>query len=309
MPVNSCPKCGAMIVPQLARCRQCKTYLHGTGVEAFLFEQLLPAQVQRSPGTATIGLLIFLYYGLMVALAGPDSIIGFSRFTLEQLGAVHGPSIMLGQWWRFVTSVFGHHDLLHLALNLWSLIAVGDLVERIFDKKKMMLIYLVSGVGSMIISYFWYVYATGRPAIVSAGASGAVCGLIGAAWFGARKMGSKGKEIERAMKRWSVLMVQNLGPYPRALDKDAVPRSILGHVYYEGHESKGSSQDDALRDCNALLLGKGDDEKAREACELNVRVNDTHAGSYRMLAQLLDREGDHDRAEKMRSIADRLRGG
>src|SRR5215813_2341378 len=207
MPVNSCPKCGAMIVPQLARCRQCKAYLHGTGVEAFLFEQLMPAQVQRSPGTATICLLICLYYGLMLALGGGDSIIGFSGFTLQQLGAVHGPSIMLGQGWRFVTSIFGHHDLLHLALNLWSLVAVGDLVERIFDKKKMMLIYLVAGVASMAISYVWYVYAIGRPSFVSAGASGAVCGLIGAAWVGAKKMGPQGAEIARSMAKWSALMV------------------------------------------------------------------------------------------------------
>src|SRR5882672_4172483 len=103
MSANECPKCGAMIVPQLVRCRQCKAYLHGTNVEAFLFEQLLPAQVQRSPGTATLCLLICLFYALMLSLAGSDSIIGFSRFTLEELGAVHGPSILLGQWWRFVT--------------------------------------------------------------------------------------------------------------------------------------------------------------------------------------------------------------
>src|SRR5262249_11870265 len=138
MPVNACPKCGAMIVPQLVRCRQCKAYLHGTSVEGFLFEYLLPAQVQRSPGTATLCLLICLYYALMVALAGADSLFGYSGYTLIELGAVHGPSILRGQYWRFVTSIFGHHDLLHLILNLSSLVAVGDLVERIFDRKKMM---------------------------------------------------------------------------------------------------------------------------------------------------------------------------
>lgn len=207
MPVNSCPKCGAMIVPQLARCRQCRTYLHGTPIEGFFFEQVVPSQVSRSPGTATLCLLICLYYALMLVLAGRDSMIGFSNFTLQQLGATHVPSIMLGQYWRFVTSIFGHHDLLHLVFNLASLVIVGDLVERIFDKKKMMLIYLVSGVASMMLSHVWYAVLKSDLLTVSAGASGAVCGLIGAALFGARKLGPQGAEVERRMKRWAIFMV------------------------------------------------------------------------------------------------------
>jgi membrane associated rhomboid family serine protease len=207
MPVNACPKCGAMIVPQLARCRQCKTYLHGTNVEGFLFEHLVPAQLQRSPGTATLSFLICLFYALMLALAGEGSLFGFSGYTLIELGAVHGPSVLRGQAWRFVTSIFGHHDLLHLVLNLSSLVAVGAVVERIFDPKKMMLIYLASGVASMAISFVWYVYVIDQPMIVSAGASGAVCGMIGAAWFGARKLGPEGADVVRRMKWWSVLML------------------------------------------------------------------------------------------------------
>lgn len=207
MPVNSCPKCGAMIVPQLSRCRQCKTYLHGTSFEGFVLEKLLPEQMQRSPGTVTLCFAICLYYVLMIAGGGEAAIFGFSHFTLEQLGATHGPSILLGQYWRFVTSIFGHHDLLHLALNLSSLVAVGDIVERVFDRKKMWLIYLGSGVTSMMISHIWYVHITDQVWIVSAGASGAVCGLIGAAWFGAKKLGPQGADLQSRMKRWAIIMV------------------------------------------------------------------------------------------------------
>lgn len=208
--VKTCPSCGAMITPQLARCRQCKAYLHGTKLEGLLLESFLPEKLQTSPATATIVFAIFLYYALMIVVTveqDPRALFGFSGFSLQQLGATHGPSILRGQVWRFVTSIFLHHDLLHLALNLWSLLSVGVLVERIFDRKKMLLIYLVSGVVSMMISHVWYVEVRGQLTMVSGGASGAVCGMIGAALFGARKLGSQGRDVVDAMKRWAILMV------------------------------------------------------------------------------------------------------
>lgn len=196
-----------MVVPQLSRCRQCKAYLQGTRVEGFIFEQLVPEQVHRAPGTATLCLLVTLYYALMVALAGPDSFLGFSPYTLQALGAVHAPAVMLGQYWRFATSIFSHHDLLHLAMNLSALVFVGELVERMFDRKKMLLIYLVSGVASMAISYGWSVLLWGDVLLTTMGASGAICGLIGAALVGAKRRGPEGAEIARAMWRWAILLV------------------------------------------------------------------------------------------------------
>jgi rhomboid protease GluP len=196
-----------MIVPQLSRCRQCKAYLHGTRLEGFLVENLIPAQVQRAPATATLVLFICLFYALMLALAGESALGGFSAYSLVTLGATHGPSIVLGEYWRFVTSIFGHHDPLHLILNLASLVFVGELVERTLDRKKMLLIYLAAGIASMMISHVWYTYGREQILYVSAGASGAVCGMIGAAWLSARKLGPQGAEIVSGMKRWTVLML------------------------------------------------------------------------------------------------------
>jgi membrane associated rhomboid family serine protease len=155
-------------------------------------------------------LLIALYYLLMMVLSfggSPSSLLGFSGFSLVQLGATHGASILLGQYWRFVTSIFGHHDLLHIAFNLWALTAAGPVVEEIFDRKKMLLIYLLSGIASMVVSFVWYVYAKGHIDYVSAGASGAVSGMIGAALFGARRMGPQGAHIAAGMTRWAIYMV------------------------------------------------------------------------------------------------------
>lgn len=196
-----------MIVPQLTRCRQCKTFLHGTAVEGLFVEHLLPAAMQRSPATASLVVVICAFYALMIVAGDSHALLGFSSYTLRQMGATHGPSILLGEWWRVVTSFFGHHDLLHLGLNLASLVAVGEVVERLFDRKKMLLIYLAAGVTSMTISHLWYVYVLDQVTVVSAGASGAVSGMIGAAWLGAKKSGPGEKDVAQRMKTWALLMV------------------------------------------------------------------------------------------------------
>jgi hypothetical protein len=101
--VDTCPKCGALISPNLPRCRQCGTYLHGTKLEGFIFESLLPKGLAASPGTGIIFLFVILYYLLMGVLAGPVSLIAMTPYNLDQLGSTSPPGIFLGQYWRFFT--------------------------------------------------------------------------------------------------------------------------------------------------------------------------------------------------------------
>ena len=204
--VSTCPTCGALITPQLARCRQCQTYLHGTKLEGFVFEHLLPERLQGSPGTGLILIMILLYYGIMVTAAGLSSALSFSSFSLQQLGATHGVSILLGQYWRVVTANFLHHDIAHLAFNVWALLYVGPLVEEVFDRKKMIMIFLISGTAAMGISHGYYTYLRGDVFVTSGGASGAISGLIGAAFFVAWRMGPAGHHVFQALKRWIVIM-------------------------------------------------------------------------------------------------------
>jgi membrane associated rhomboid family serine protease len=147
------------------------------------------------------------YYFLMAARA--RNLVGFGGFTLQQLGALHGPGWLDGQYFRLVTYMFGHHDVVHLAFNLSALITAGSIVERLFDRKKMVLMYLASGVVAGLGSVLYYVYIRGGGHLlfVSAGASGAVSGMIGAAWIGARKLGPEGKPMAQRMVQWALYMV------------------------------------------------------------------------------------------------------
>jgi membrane associated rhomboid family serine protease len=79
-----------------------------------------------------------------------------------------------GEWWRLVTSAFLHVDILHLALNMIALWIIGPLVERMIGRLRFALIYGVSlmagAAGAVLVS----------PRSVTAGASGAIYGLLGA---------------------------------------------------------------------------------------------------------------------------------
>ncbi len=93
---------------------------------------------------------------------------------LVTFGAKYNQAIVEGQYWRFVTPIFLHANILHLGLNMLNLIVLGIFVERIFGHVRFLLIYLVTGVISIIASFYF------APQEISVGASGAIFGLVGA---------------------------------------------------------------------------------------------------------------------------------
>jgi rhomboid protease GluP len=79
-----------------------------------------------------------------------------------------------GEWWRLFTSMFIHFGLLHLAFNMFALAMFGPIVERLYGSVNYLLIYIFAGVGGGLASVSW------QPNINSAGASGAIFGILGA---------------------------------------------------------------------------------------------------------------------------------
>lgn len=78
-----------------------------------------------------------------------------------------------GQWWRLITSLFLHIGIVHLLLNGWALYQLGALFEILLGSGKLLFVFLVSGIAGSFASLFW---TRG----LSAGASGAIFGLMGA---------------------------------------------------------------------------------------------------------------------------------
>jgi membrane associated rhomboid family serine protease len=119
-----------------------------------------------TPAIAAINATVVGYMLLGDAsLADPETLIGW--------GASVGPRTTNGEWWRLVTAMFVHSGLLALAVNLFGLVRVGLMLERLVGPFAFVTVYLVSGVIASVTGLALY------PVAVSAGASGAIFGIYG----------------------------------------------------------------------------------------------------------------------------------
>lgn len=101
-----------------------------------------------------------------------------AQYMLEH-GAMYVPYMMEGNgYYRLFTSMFLHFGIDHLANNMVMLAAIGWNLEYEIGKIKFLIIYLGSGLAGNILSALGDIII-GEYA-VSAGASGAVFGIIGA---------------------------------------------------------------------------------------------------------------------------------
>ena len=116
---------------------------------------------------------------------------GFPQPVLAAYGAklnfLIGPPY--NQWWRFIAPMFLHVNLIHLLVNMYSLMMIGPFVEKLYGSAKFVAFWVLTGICGLIASY-----ATVRPHLAtnpfarfifktedlpSAGASGALFGLVG----------------------------------------------------------------------------------------------------------------------------------
>ena len=90
------------------------------------------------------------------------------------LGAKDNRSIFVGgQYYRFLTAMFLHGNLMHIGFNAWALYALGFEAERLYGTARFLAVYFLAGFAGGLASYAL------NPS-PSVGASGAIFGLIGA---------------------------------------------------------------------------------------------------------------------------------
>ena len=127
---------------------------------------------------------IFVFF--LTSQAGADE----NAFVLVKYGAKFNAYIDRGQWWRFVTPIFLHGNVLHLLMNMYGLWMIGPFVERLYGSAKFVFFWVLTGVAGVVASYLSVqpnLHASNPVArfifkphdTISVGASGALFGLIG----------------------------------------------------------------------------------------------------------------------------------
>lgn len=80
-------------------------------------------------------------------------------------------------WWQPLSSMFAHGGIAHLGMNMFVLWQFGNLIERGRGKKEIVLLYLISGIVTSLLSFAYIFYLDNSVNLV--GASGAICALLG----------------------------------------------------------------------------------------------------------------------------------
>ena len=104
-------------------------------------------------------------------LGGLMNLGGIAGDVLQRMGASLPLPYNLAEPWRFVTAVFLHGSLMHIAFNMWVLMDIGPQVEEMYGTGRYLFLYVVTGIGGYVLSS-----AFGN---FSVGGSGALLGLVG----------------------------------------------------------------------------------------------------------------------------------
>lgn len=128
-------------------------------------------QAVCTTGLIVINVLVFF----LLSLRGDTE----SGYFMLQYGAMYEPLVTEGhEYYRLITSLFLHFGIQHLLNNMVMLGALGYQLENEIGRIKFLLIYFISGIGGNLCSLYWNV--SHGEQVISAGASGAIFGLMGA---------------------------------------------------------------------------------------------------------------------------------
>jgi membrane associated rhomboid family serine protease len=191
----SCSNCGRPICPDCMtttsvgmRCPECARER---------------TRVRRAPGTAEpsltyvligINAAVFLG-GLLSGASASGGGIGGSR--LIQDGWLSRPDIAQHEYWRLITAGFLHEGFFHVGFNMFALYILGGMLEPAMGRFRFGLVYFVSllagSFGALLL----------EPNSPTVGASGAIFGLMGAAFVVLRHAGVS--PMESGLGLWIIL--------------------------------------------------------------------------------------------------------
>jgi membrane associated rhomboid family serine protease len=174
----SCSECGRPI------CEECMTFApvgircpdhSGRPQGTQRVSQGIRRASYEGVGGIVTKVLVALNVGIyLLELAAGGTIEGTGNRIFNE-GALYGPLVANGDWWRLFTSMFLHYGPIHLAFNMLALWWFGAAVEQVLGRGRYLLLYVVSGLAGSAGALIW------SPEAITVGASGAIFGILGAA--------------------------------------------------------------------------------------------------------------------------------
>jgi membrane associated rhomboid family serine protease len=196
----SCSNCGRSICPDCMtttavgmRCPECA----GQRTKVRTMRTISAHAYRATQVLIIINVIVFLTEGssafTLTGAVNPNDTVFYH-------GLLYGPFIKITHdYWRLVTSGFLHVDILHIASNMYVLYWVGRLLEPAIGWRRFIAIYLI---GMLAGSFGVLLVSFNSP---TAGASGAIFGLMGAAFTEAHQRGA-----DQVRNQLVILIVLNL---------------------------------------------------------------------------------------------------
>ena len=127
-----------------------------------------------------VGINVGVYAAELATGAGIDGNSGwiYEHFSLVSAGILNGHLVGVahGDWWRLLTAAFLHYGPIHLGMNMLALWWFGGPLEATLGRLRFVLLYLASGLAGSAGALI------NQPAAITVGASGAIFGILGAAF-------------------------------------------------------------------------------------------------------------------------------
>ena len=118
-------------------------------------------------------------------------------------GAAYTPLIIEdGEWYRLVTAIFLHFGINHLLNNMVVLGVLGERLEALMNRFSYILLYFIAGIGGNLLSMALEMRSGEYAA--SAGASGAVFGMMGALLY--ILIRNRGRVLDLSMRRMMIMV-------------------------------------------------------------------------------------------------------
>jgi membrane associated rhomboid family serine protease len=177
----SCSECGRPI------CADCATFApvgircpDHAGTRRGPATRIRPRPVRRAPGVALATgeapvTRALIAINVAIYLIGAAQGAGFNNpgGNLYAKLWLDAPQLDNGGWWRLVTTMFLHANVLHIGFNMLALYLIGGPVEQYLGRARYLGLYFVSGLAGSAGALL-------QTPGVTVGASGAIFGILGA---------------------------------------------------------------------------------------------------------------------------------